>query len=122
MHRVIGIGDDSFDVVRLRGALKARGWPVPSQRPHYFDIELFTAVARFQHLKGLKVDGICGRETWKALGFFEVCVGCDYQNIQSRQLVRVVAKTIDGQGMGTVTYQSTESLEQFQASFAEVEP
>jgi hypothetical protein len=53
----------------LQNALVKRGFLVASQADGVFGEETKLAVEDFQRSKGLEVDGVCGKDTWKALGF-----------------------------------------------------
>lgn len=63
------VGDTSFEVQTVRGALKARGW-WPSftvWEPNLYDSWVQGAVATFQQSKGLPVTGVVDQRTWTAL-------------------------------------------------------
>jgi N-acetylmuramoyl-L-alanine amidase len=58
------IGEAVRDLQQRLGAL---GYDLPSDELGRFDLGTAAAVSAFQDARGLRVDGICGRETWSAL-------------------------------------------------------
>ncbi len=64
---VLRPGSSGEAVRDLQQRLSALGFDVPSEEAGRFDSGTFTAVSAFQDARGLRSDGICGRETWAAL-------------------------------------------------------
>ena len=58
----------SGEAVRdLQQRLGALGFDLPTDELGRFDRATVAAVSAFQDARGLRSDGICGRETWAAL-------------------------------------------------------
>lgn len=67
-HDTIRKGAKGLLVVEMQGRLLAHGITLPKYGADGdFGSETETAVKQFQGLNGLKVDGICGPQTWAAL-------------------------------------------------------
>jgi N-acetylmuramoyl-L-alanine amidase len=62
---LLRVGDDGETVRELQQRLNASGFPLPSDGR--FGPVTETAVRAFQRARGLRVDGICGPETWGTL-------------------------------------------------------
>jgi len=60
-------GDRGEPVLDVQNRLSALGYGVDPDRPGLFGDGTRLAVARFQQVRGLPVDGIVGPETWRAL-------------------------------------------------------
>lgn len=60
-------GDRGEPVLDVQSRLSALGYGVDPDRPGLFGEGTRQAVARFQEVRGLPVDGIVGPETWRAL-------------------------------------------------------
>ena len=54
-------------VAELRACLADAGLTVRSDEPDTFGVETEHAVREFQVKRGLRLDGVCGAETWNAL-------------------------------------------------------
>jgi peptidoglycan hydrolase-like protein with peptidoglycan-binding domain len=64
-QRVVKLGSRGEEVTAVERRLDELGFDVKVDR--YFDRGTDRAVRRFQHDKGLRVDGVVGRATWHAL-------------------------------------------------------
>ncbi len=64
---VLRIGSTDKAVLALRVELARVGLMIGSLTSETFDEGLRIAVENFQKMRGLRVDGICGRQTWAAL-------------------------------------------------------
>jgi N-acetylmuramoyl-L-alanine amidase len=64
---VLRSGSTGEAVRDLQRRLGAQGYHVPAEESGRFDDGTSRAVSTFQEVRGLRVDGICGRETWSAL-------------------------------------------------------
>jgi N-acetylmuramoyl-L-alanine amidase len=60
-------GDFGAAVVDLQHRLDEVGLPCPPDAEGLFGAGTAAAVEAFQHRRGLRVDGVCGRQTWGAL-------------------------------------------------------
>jgi N-acetylmuramoyl-L-alanine amidase len=60
-------GDKGAAVADLQSRLGEVGLPCPPDPDGVFGAGTAAAVEAFQHRRGLRVDGVCGRQTWGAL-------------------------------------------------------
>lgn len=60
-------GDKSVYVQKLRIRLKAKGYKIKSTTSKNFNKQLKRYVRNFQRIKGLKIDGVVGKDTWREL-------------------------------------------------------
>lgn len=61
------MGDKGAAVADLQHRLDEVGLPCPPDADGIFGTGTAAAVEAFQHRRGLRVDGVCGRQTWGAL-------------------------------------------------------
>jgi N-acetylmuramoyl-L-alanine amidase len=60
-------GDGGAAVADLQHRLQEVGLPCPPDADGRFGVGTAAAVEAFQHRRGLRVDGVCGLQTWSAL-------------------------------------------------------
>ncbi len=60
-------GSSGESVRDVQRRLTGLGFPIGTDRAGWFGPSTESAVRRFQHRRGLRVDGICGEQTWSSL-------------------------------------------------------
>jgi N-acetylmuramoyl-L-alanine amidase len=64
---VLRVGASGAAVGELQQCLAAAGFATPADEHEHFGADTGTAVREFQAKRGLRVDSVCGLETWSAL-------------------------------------------------------